>query len=209
MKRILIINGHPDKKSYTTALTNAYAKGACTQAEVEVLHLADLEFDLILHQGYKRRTELEPDLLRAQTLLKAADHTVWLYPIWWGGMPALLKGFIDRVFLPGFSFKYRENSPFWDKLMKGKTARVITTMDSPVWYYRLAYSSAGHKTIKRIILGFCGFKVKFFTMGNLKNSTAKQRQKWLEKAERLGVREALSNRSWFGQRKSKAKWSIG
>ena len=209
MKKILIINGHPDKKSYTAALTKAYAKGARTQAEVEVLYFADLEFDLILHHAYKSRTELEPDLLRAQALLKEADHTVWLYPTWWGGMPALLKGFIDRVFLPGFSFKYRENSPFWDKLMKGKTARVITTMDSPIWYYRLAYSSAGHKAVKRIILGFCGFKVKFFTLGNLKNSTDKQRHKWLEKVERLGVREASINRNWLGQRKSKTKWSIG
>lgn len=211
MKKILIINGHPDQDSFITALAEVYAKGARAQAgaEVEVLHLAALEFDLILKYGYKKRTELEPDLLHAQELLKAADHTVWLYPTWWGGMPALLKGFIDRVFLPGFSFKYRDNSPFWDKLMKGKTARVITTMDAPVWYYRLAYSNAGHKVIKRIILGFCGFKVKFLTMGNLKNSTDKQRQKWLKKAEKLGFSEASSGRTWLGQRKSNTKWSMG
>lgn len=192
MRRVLLINGHPDKESFTTALAQAYAKGARKQpgVQVEVLHLVDLTFDLVLRYGYKQRTELEPDLLRAQALLQAADHTVWLYPTWWGGMPALLKGFFDRVFLPGFSFKYRENSPLWDKLMQGKTARVITTMDAPIWFYRLMYSSAGHKAIKRVILGFCGYKVKFFTMGNLKNSSAKQRQKWLEKAERLGEKEA-------------------
>lgn len=192
MKKVLIINGHPDKESFTTALTEAYAKGARRRADaqVDVLHLTDLAFDLVLHHGYKQRTTLEPDLVRAQALLKAADHTVWLYPIWWGGMPALLKGFFDRVFLPGFSFQYRENSPLWDKLMKGKTARVVTTMDAPIWFYRLMYGSAGHKAIKRVILGFCGYKVKFFTMGSLKSSTGKQRQKWLEKAERLGEKEA-------------------
>lgn len=206
MKKILIINGHPDKESFNAALTEAYATGARAQAnaQVDVLYLADLTFDPILRYGYRKRTELERDLLKAFELLKEADHTVWVYPTWWGGMPALLKGFIDRLFLPGFTFQYRENSPFWDKLMKGKTARVITTMDAPVWYYRLAYNSAGHKAIKRVILGFCGFKVKFFTMGNLKNSSAQQRQKWLQKAENLGISEAKASTKQLAQKESKA-----
>ncbi len=207
MKKILIINGHPDKESFSAALTEAYAKGADTQAntKVDVLYLADLSFDPILRYGYRKRTELEPDLIRAFELLKAADHTVWVYPTWWGGMPALLKGFIDRLFLPGFTFQYRENSPFWDKLMKGKTARVITTMDAPIWYYRLAYNSAGHKAIKRVILGFCGFKVKFFTMGSLKNSTEQRRRKWLEKGEYLGGREAKAIRKKLDRKASKTE----
>ena len=106
MNKILIINGHPDKESFNAALTEAYIKGASAQAntEVEVLYLADLTFDPILRYGYRKRTELEPDLLKAFELLKEADHTVWIYPTWWGGMPALLKGFIDRLFLPGFTF---------------------------------------------------------------------------------------------------------
>ncbi|NRB48872.1 MAG: NAD(P)H-dependent oxidoreductase [Saprospiraceae bacterium] len=211
MKKILILNGHPDKESFNAALTEAYAKGARAQAntQVDVLYLADLTFDPILRYGYRKRTELEPDLLHAFELLKEADHTVWIYPTWWGGMPALLKGFIDRLFLPGFTFEYRENSPFWDKLMKGKTARVITTMDAPVWYYRLTYNSAGHKVIKRVILGFCGFKVKFFTIGNLKNSSDQLRKKWLEKVETLGTKEAGAIKVESNQNTSKAELSMG
>ena len=142
MKKILIIDGHPNPESFNAALSHAYLEGAEKQGDtmVNVLALRELNFDLVLHYGYQKRTNLEPDLLRAQQLLREADHTVWIYPTWWGGMPALLKGFIDRVFLPGFSFQYRENSQLWDKLMKGKTARVITTMDAPVWYYRLFLS---------------------------------------------------------------------
>ncbi|MBX2872944.1 MAG: NAD(P)H-dependent oxidoreductase [Saprospiraceae bacterium] len=211
MKKILIVNGHPDKESFNAALTEAYAKGARAQAntKVDVLYLADLTFDPILQYGYRKRTELEPDLLRAIALLKEADHTVWVYPVWWGGMPALLKGFFDRTFLSGITYKYRENSLFWDKLMKGKTARVISTMDAPVWYYRLAYSSAGHKAIKRVILGFCGFKVKFFTMGSLKFSSEQQREKWLQKAERLGIREARASRKARNRKAARAKLSLG
>ena len=204
MKKILIINGHPDRDSYNAALVKAYATGASQQANssVEVLHLIDLEFDLILRYGYKKRTALEPDLLRAQELLQEADHTVWVYPTWWGGMPALLKGFIDRVFLPGFSFSYQENSPFQKQLMKGKTARVLTTMDAPVWYYRLVYGNPGHKAMKRVILGFCGYKVRFFTMGDLRGSSAKQRQQWLEKVQKMGFQEAKSKDAAIGSKRA-------
>ena len=204
MKKVLIINGHPDRDSYNMALAKAYATGASRQvnASVEVLHLVDLEFDPILRYGYKKRTALEPDLVRAQQLLRDADHTVWVYPTWWGGMPALLKGFIDRVFLPGFSFSYQEKSPFQKQLMKGKTARVITTMDAPVWYYRLVYGSPGHKAMKRLILGFCGYKVRFFTMGNLRERSAKQREKWLEKVEEIGFAEAESKAVRIGQKRA-------
>ena len=91
----------------------------------------DLDFNSILKHGYRQWTELEPDLLMIQQDIVDADHLVFEYPTWWGTCPALLKGLIDRVFLPGFAFKYRDNSLFWDKLLKGNTARLIVTMDTP------------------------------------------------------------------------------
>jgi Putative NADPH-quinone reductase (modulator of drug activity B) len=62
--------------------------------------------------GYRKRTELEPDLLQAWDMLQWAEHIVWIYPTWWASPPALLKGFIERLFLPGFTFEYQEKSPF-------------------------------------------------------------------------------------------------
>ena len=47
--------------------------------------------------------------------------------------PALMKGFLDRVLLPGFAFKKREGSVWWDKYLTGKTARLICTLDQPGW----------------------------------------------------------------------------
>ncbi len=129
MKKILIINGNPDKNSLSFELATAYKKGAdASGAACTLVHLSDLQFDLNLKFGYRQRTELEPDLVMMQQAIKEADHLVFVYPTWWGTYPTLLKGFIDRVFLPKFAFSYRENSPLWDKLFVGKTARLIVTM---------------------------------------------------------------------------------
>ena len=135
MKKTLLILGHPDKSSFNGALADSYQEGAKKSGiEFERLNLADLDFELTLQKGYAGKQKLEPDLQRAQDLIRWAEHMVFVYPIWWATMPALLKGFLDRVFLPGFAFKYKENSPWWDKYLTGKTARLITTMDAPYLY---------------------------------------------------------------------------
>ena len=135
MKKTLLILGHPDKSSFNSALADSYQEGAKKSGiEFERLNLADLDFELTLQKGYAGKQKLEPDLQRAQDLIRWAEHMVFVYPIWWATMPALLKGFLDRVFLPGFAFKYKENSPWWDKYLTGKTARLITTMDAPYLY---------------------------------------------------------------------------
>lgn len=102
MKRILIIQGNPHPGSYCSALATAYQQAALSAGhEAQLIHLHDLNFELNLRHGYRQRTPWEPDLETTWAAIQAADHLVWVYPTWWGGMPALLKGFIDRVFLPG------------------------------------------------------------------------------------------------------------
>ncbi len=188
MKSILIINGHPDKESLCSALAESYAKGAeSSKTNCKLVHLSDLKFDPVLHYGYRKRTELEPDLLRIQNDIIEANHLVFVYPNWWGTYPALLKGFIDRVFLPKYAFKYRENSLLWDKLLKGKSARLIVTMDTPKWYYLMVVNSPGHNSFKKSILEFCGIKpVKITAFGPVKSSDEKKRSEWLKKVEVLG-----------------------
>lgn len=190
MKSILIINGHPSPNSYNHALASAYKKGALESgAKVQEIEVGKLNFDPNLRFGYNQRMKLEPDLETARDKINQADHLVWVHPVWWGGFPAILKGFIDRVFLPGFAFKYRENSPWWDKYLTGKTARIITTMDQPGWFYWLFYGSPSVKSLKRTILKFCGIKpVKVNYIGSIKASDEKQREKWLQKIYRLGTK---------------------
>jgi len=188
MKKILIINGHPDKESLCFALAESYKKGADTNGDqCQLVHLIDLKFNPILTYGYRLISELEPDLLKMQQAILQADHLVFIYPNWWATLPTLLKGFIDRVFLPNFAFKYHEKGPFWDKLLKGKTARLIVTMDTPKWYYWLINRNAGHNAMKIGVLEFCGIKpVKISVFAPVKSSDNAKRQKWLDEVETLG-----------------------
>lgn len=190
MKKILIINGHPNPSSFNFAIAELYFKGAIASgAEVETITIASLNFNPNLQFGYQKRTELEPDLLESWEKIKRADHLVWIHPVWWGGLPAITKGFIDRLFLPGMAFQYRENSVWWDKLLKGKTAHIITTLDQPGWYYRFFYGRPSVNQLKKSTLEFCGVKpVKVTYIGVIKGSSAAQKEKWLEKVYDFGMR---------------------
>ena len=187
--KIVIINGHPDRESFNHALHKAYKKGTLSAGnEVEEIILSDMDFSINLRFGYRKRTELEPDLLSACDKIQQADHLVLIFPMWWASMPALLKGFFDRIFLPGFAFEYQEKSPFPKKLLKGKTSEIITTMDTPVWYYKWVLGNPGIKLLVHSILGFCGIKNKRTTcLSVIKTSDDNQRQKWLSKIEKLGT----------------------
>ncbi len=188
-KKILIINGHPDKESFNYGISEAYKRGGeKTDAQIKEIKIRELDFNPNLQFGYRKRTELEPDLLNAQELIKWADHLVWIYPVWWGSVPAIMKGFIDRVFLPGFAFKKREGSVWWDRYLTGKTARLICTLDQPAWYYKWIYGNPSHKAMKRLTMQFVGIKkVKTTTIGPIRLSKDEFRNNWLKKIEKLGV----------------------
>lgn len=190
-EKILIINGHPDPESFCRSLSEAYKEGAGATGEVRFIDLSTINFEPNLKYGYRKRTELEVDLIKAREWIEWASHLVFVYPTWWGAMPALLKGFIDRVFLPGFAFRYREGSALWDKLLTGKTAHLIVTMDTPSWYNRLVYRRAGHQVMKRNVLKFCGIKpVRITEITPVKNSTDYKRATWLRRVERLGQKHS-------------------
>lgn len=190
MKKILIINGHPNKDSFNFGIAKAYQDGALQSgAEVKEIVIADLNFNPNLQFGYQKRMELEPDLVKAWEKIQWADHLVWIHPVWWGGLPAITKGFIDRLFLPGFAFKYRENSVWWNKLLKGKTAHIITTLDQPGLYYRFFFGRPSVNQLRKSVLEFCGVKpVKVTYVGIIKTSDIKQREVWLEKIKLLGFK---------------------
>lgn len=189
-QHILVLLGHPAAESLCAGMARAYAEGARQAgAEVRFLDLGQLAFNP-LFQGYGAAQPLEPDLLAAQADITWADHLVWVYPIWWGAMPALLKGFIDRTFLPGYAFKYRQGSSLWDKLLAGRSAELLVTMDSPPWYFRWVTRMPGHHQMKKAILQFCGIRpVRVHSFGPVRSASTERLAQWVEKARQLGQRQ--------------------
>ncbi len=187
--RTLIILGHPDKKSLCFALADNYEKGALEKGgDVARINISDLSFNPNLKNGYRIIQNLEPDLIEAQRLIKWANHIVIIFPVWWGSIPALLKGFFDRILLPGYAFKYRENSPYWDKLLSGKSGRLIVTSDAPVWWLYLTYFHPAVNMMKGAILEFCGITpVTVMSFGSIKNAGQKKIEGILYKAFRAGL----------------------
>jgi putative NADPH-quinone reductase len=188
-KRILVILGHPRNKSFCGALADSYIEGAqAAGAVVRHIKLADLKFNAVSGAEGKK---LEPDLARAQDDIAWAQHIVFAYPSWWSTMPALLKGFLDRVLTPCFAFKFHTEHYWWERLLKGRTARLLVTVDSPVILHYLYFLAPGHTMMKRGILGFCGIRpVKASTFGAVVDSDDAQRKTWLLKARRLGYKDA-------------------
>ncbi|POA49412.1 NADPH:quinone reductase [Pseudomonas sp. MPR-ANC1] len=189
-KRILLILGHPSATSLCAALADRYAQSALEAGhEVRQLRLGEMDFDPVLREGYQQIQTLENDLSAAQSDILWAEHLTLVYPIWWGGIPALLKGFFDRVLLPGFAFKYRKGKAFPDKLLKGRTADLLVTMDTPPWYYRWVYRMPGLNEVRQTTLAFCGIKpVRTLTFGPVLGSTDQQRQAWLQQAQAIAGR---------------------
>lgn len=190
MKNILVINGHPDNKSYNHALAAAYTQGAkSTQANIQQIEISALSFNPNLSGGYRRRTDLEPDLQTAIQKIEKADHIVWVFPMWWQGTPAILKGFIDRTFLPGITYLPIEGKPFPKKLLKGKSSRIIVTSDTPRWYDTLVMKSPTINHFKKGILQFCGVgPIKVTYISPIKNSNKNAREQWLVKVKKLGAK---------------------
>ena len=191
-KRILVILGHPSNHSFCAALADAYLASARSAGhEVRALRLGQLDFDPILREGYRQVQPLEADLLAAQEAISWAQHLVFAYPIWWGGAPALLKGFVDRAFLPGYAFKYRPGKAFPAQLLSGRTAQLLVTMDTPPWYFRWIYRMPGIHQLRKTTLEFCGVKpVAVASFGPVLNSTDRQRARWLAQASALAARLA-------------------
>lgn len=189
-KNILLILGHPSKNSFNKALLDAYQAGAeSTGAVCKTIYISDLDFDVNLADGYKtgKADQLENDLAASQQLFKWADHVVMAFPNWWGAMPAITKGFIDRLFLPGFAFKNHSGKNFPEQLLKGKSIRLLVTMDTPKFWFYIVHRASLYLILKKVVFGYVGFKpVSFSTFGFMRKSTGQQRNKWLQKVERLG-----------------------
>ncbi len=187
-KKIYLLLGQEDKEdTYCAKLADQYEKGARESGhDIRRVNIGDLKFDPLLHKGYKVIQELEPDLKKVQEDMRWAEHIVIIYPTWWSGMPAILKGFFDRVWLPGFAFHFHKTGMGWDALLKGRSGRVITTMDEWPLAERILFGDSTGE-IAKAILRFSGIHpTKIKKIGALKGASDAKKQGWLDTVYDLG-----------------------
>lgn len=190
MATIAIVVGHPQQGTLCESLAEAYRKGAEAGGHrVSLFNLSRMTFDPILREGYRREQPLEPDLASAYAALAQADHWVFVFPLWCGDMPAIMKGFLERVLQPDLiKRKDTENAMNW-RIFESKSARIIMTMGMPVTVYRLWYGAHAIKLLKRNILHFIGVKpVRDTLFGIVAGVNNETRLGWIKQVEAMGRR---------------------
>lgn len=186
-KKIVILLGNPDAETFSGAIADHY-QAAAEDAGHEVVRfdIGQMQFDPILHKGYKEIQILEPDLINLQEKIKWADHFVVVYPNWWCTMPAILKGLFDRMWIPGFAFNFDKKTHKCIQRLKGKTGRtiVVAGTNSPLatWWLYGDYTNE----IQHGILGFSGINTNVCTFGPSEKVDDKTKEKWLRQVENLG-----------------------
>jgi len=186
MAKITVVVGNSMTDSYSEALGQAYKRGAESGGhQVTLLSLARMNFDPILRGGYRALQPLEPDLAAAHEALIGCDHMVFIFPLWCGDMPALMKGFIERVLQPDL-LAVQKSKGKWD-VFKGKSAHVIMTMGMPGWFYRWYFGAHALKLFKRNVLKFMGARpVRSTVFGMIEAVGDEKRKQWLREVEALG-----------------------
>jgi putative NADPH-quinone reductase len=189
-RRIVLIQGHPDPAGghFGHALAAAYERGA-TQAghQVRTFQVAQHDFPL-LRSAVEWQSNVVPEPIReAQGAIAWADHVVIFFPLWLGDMPARLKAFFEQTLRPGFAIGNAAPGRMPQRLLKGRSARIVVTMGMPAFFYRLYYRAHSVKSLKRNILEFCGFSpVRTSLVGMVEGGSRRTNERWLARMGTLG-----------------------
>ena len=144
-----------------------------------------MDIPFLTSQKEQEEGVVGPAIREAQDLIGAADHIVFVFPLWLGGMPALLKAFFEQVARPGFAYDLG-GSPLRSGLLRGKSARIVITMGMPAFVYRLYYGSHSLKAMKIGILRFVGIAPIRSTLIGMVGSKRFDGGSWLDEMLRLG-----------------------
>lgn len=189
--KVVIIFNHPYDGSFCNAIlqsvTNGLTKG---NHQIDLIHLDKDNFNPVMTagdlKGFRDKKPIDPKVIEYNNRIKNADHLVFIFPIWWELMPAMTKGFIDKVIFPGVAYDYTNVSntrmtPLWNNI-KGVT--MITTMNTPNWLYWLLFGNAIKKAMVLGTFWKIGFKNrKWISYNQVKMVSVDKRKKWLTELE--------------------------
>lgn len=187
--RVAIVFNHPYEKSYCAALLQAVCEGLKTaQHEVDIIHLDQDGFNPVMTaadlKAFRDKKPVDAQALAYAERIQEADYLVFIFPIWWELMPAMMKGFVDKVIFPGVAYDYRDASntlmrPRWTKL---KGVSIITTMNTPRWLYYLLFGDAIKKAMILGTFWKMGYKnLRWISYNQVKMVSQEKRTRWLDK----------------------------
>lgn len=187
--KVLVLYAHPWEKSFNHAILQKVKEVlAANNHEMDVLDLNQEKFDPILCREdlalYSQGKSSDPKVTVYQEKLLWAEHLVLIFPVWWTGEPAVLKGFFDKVLLKGFAFDKKGKIP---KGLLGhiRGASVFNTMSSPGFYYALFLKNAVKQSVVKGTLKFCGIKkVKWYPLFRIDKLSKERAQKYLSRVSK-------------------------
>lgn len=189
MRKVLVVYCHPNPKSFTRAVLEAVEaglRGGGAAVELVDLHAEGFDPVLVVDENRRRRDlDKVEETRRYRDLVAWCDALVLVYPVWWGGFPAMLKGFVDRVFVSGLTYSFQgrpKDAVFPEGLMRGKEAHFFYTLDSP---RLVAWIDPGWLSNYFTVFKYCGFSsVRRHYLARLKLTAPEARADWLVEVER-------------------------
>ncbi|BBI30924.1 NAD(P)H-dependent oxidoreductase [Cohnella abietis] len=184
----------PHQRSYAAALLAATKRGLTSAGhQIDLIDLHADQFNPVMSAqelaAWRKKKTIDPLAMEYQSRLMAADHIIFIFPIWWEAMPAMTKGFIDKVFAKGIIYEEpKPGRPFVNKLTKLKGVSLLTVMATPNFFYRWIFGNPVTKILFRGTFRKMGFhKLRWYNYTAMANRSLEERSKFLKKTEQKFV----------------------
>jgi putative NADPH-quinone reductase len=188
MKRIFLLNGHPDPapERFCAALVDAYADGVRRSGhEVRRLDLGAMNVPMIKSAADSDKGPVADDALRVQDALTWSDHVVMVFPLWLDDQPALLRALFEQVFRYSFVHVDCDKNR---KALAGKTAHTIVTMGMSAFTYRWKNGAHGVRALEKGLYAYAGIKpVRRTLIGSIHTLSESRRKAWLKTMQNAGA----------------------
>ncbi|GAA4520938.1 NAD(P)H-dependent oxidoreductase [Sphingobacterium thermophilum] len=189
--RTLIVFNHPYEGSYCNAILHAVHKGLQIGGhEVDIIHLDNDRFRPAMTKAdlkaFVDHQPIDPQVIDYSERLRQTDHLIFIFPIWWDIMPAMTKGFIDRVLFPGVVYDHHPRGfglvPLLDNL---KSITMITTMNKPKLMYSLLIGNLIRKAMLKSVFKAMGYRnLRWISFTSVKRVSHEKRVRWLDNLEK-------------------------
>jgi len=189
--KVVIVFNHPYGEGYCNAILDAVTEGLQkANHDVDLMHLDNDGFNPVMSKidlkAFVEHKPVDPQVIDYNKRLEKADHLIFIFPIWWDLMPAMTKGFVDRVLTPGVVYDHHSRGFGLIPLLKNlRSVTIITTMNKPKIMYSLFTGSLIRKAMIKSVFKTMGYKnLKWISFNRVKLVSQKKRIKWLAEIEK-------------------------